>query len=183
MVHDIARVLVDRERISARVREMGARIAADVDASLGVGGNQDGLVIIPIMTGALVFTADLIRSMPVRLSIRLFAVSSYPGTSMQSKGVTIASELPGDLAGKHVLVIDDILDTGNTLAVVRELIERQNPASVRICVLLRKPDNCRKTDVKVEYVGFDIPDAFVVGYGLDFDGFYRNYPDIGVLKR
>jgi hypoxanthine phosphoribosyltransferase len=136
-----------------------------------------------VLTGALVFTADLIRELPIKLALRLVAVSSYPGKSMESKGIMMASELPGDLAGKHVLIIDDILDSGQTLGMVRELVERQSPASVRCCVLLKKPQSARKREVAVEYVGFEIPDAFVVGYGLDYDGFYRNHPEIATLRR
>lgn len=178
MVHHPGRVLVDREKIAARVREMGRQIARDLE-----GAADDQVVLIPIMTGALVFAADLIRELPVKLSLRLVAVSSYPGASMASKGAKLAGEIPPDLAGKHVLVVDDILDSGQTLALVRSLIEQQRPASVRICVLIRKPESARVRPVSVEYVGFEIPDEFVVGYGLDFDGFYRNLPHIAALPK
>ena len=134
------------------------------------------------LTGALVLTADLIREMPMRLSLRVVAVSSYPGTSITSKGAKIEGELPKDLSGKHVLIIDDILDSGQTIGLVKELIERQKPASLRTCVLLRKPESVRARHVDVEYVGFDIPNEFVVGYGLDFGGYYRNYPQIATLR-
>lgn len=180
---DLERILFTREQIAQRVRELGRQIAADLDAD-GVSRVDGGrVVLIPILTGALVFTADLIRCMPLKLSLRVVAVSSYPGKSMESKGVKLAGELPHDLAGKHVLVVDDILDSGQTLGVVRELVERQKPASVRLCVLLRKPESSRLRHVDVEYVGFDIPEAFVVGYGLDYDGHYRNLPEIATLRR
>lgn len=176
-MHSPTRILVTRENIAARVRELGRTIAADLESA------GDGeVVIIPVMTGALVFGADLIRELPLKLSLKLVAVSSYPGASMASKGAKLASEIPSDLAGKHVLVIDDILDSGQTLAMVRELVEKQNPATMRICVLLKKPNAVRKREVSVEYVGFEIPDEFVVGYGLDYDGFYRNLPHIATLK-
>jgi len=100
---------------------------------------------------------------------------------MESKGVALKSELPRELAGRHLIVIDDILDSGQTLDVLTSLIRERQPASLRTCVLLRKPGKA-KVDVRVDYVGFDIPDEFVVGYGLDYDGLYRNYPAIGVLK-
>lgn len=184
MFRDIDRVLIDREAIAEKVRALGAEIAADIQRAIERHRDPDDaqVVLIPILTGALVFTADLIRQMPVMLSLRVVAVSSYPGKSMASKGAKIAGELPTDLRGKHVIVVDDILDTGQTLAVVKKLIQEQAPASVRICVLLRKPESARKEHVEADYVGFDIPDEFVVGYGLDYDGFYRNYPQIAVLR-
>ena len=145
---------------------------------------EDGgekVVLVSVLTGSIVFVADLIRQLPLKLSLGLVAVSSYPGTSMESKGAMMRSELPRDLAGKHVLVVDDILDSGQTLDVLGKLIWEQKPASLRMCVLLRKPGKA-KVAVKVQYVGFDIPDEFVVGYGLDYDGFYRNYPEIATLR-
>lgn len=180
MHDDLQHILVSREQIAARVRELGVRIAKDLDSALASGEGK--VVLIPIMTGALVFAADLIRELPLKLRLGLVAVSSYPGTSMTSKGARLESELPHDLAGAHVLVVDDILDSGQTLAMVREIIQAQNPASLRVCVLLKKPRTARKRDVEVEYVGFEIPDEFVVGYGLDFDGHYRNLPDIATLR-
>jgi len=185
MDRDLAKVLVSRDQIAKRVAALGQKLALDLEAALARDGGSDSdgrIVLIPIMTGALVFAADLIRQMPLKLSLKLVAVSSYPGTSVMSKGAKLASELPPDLSGKHIVVIDDILDSGQTLGLVRELIEAQNPASVRICVLLRKPDAVRKREVEVEYIGFEIPDEFVVGYGLDYDGYYRNIPDIATLK-
>lgn len=176
MALEVARTLVSRQQIAARVRELGKRIAVDLE---NAGDGQ--VVLIPIMTGALVFASDLIRELPLKLRLRLVAVSSYPGASMASKGAKLASELPSDLAGKHVLVVDDILDSGQTLALVRSLVEKQGPKSVRICVLLRKPESARERPVQVEYVGFEIPNEFVVGYGLDYDGYYRNLPEIAVL--
>lgn len=181
MFPEIDHILLTREQIAARVREMGERIARDINLELG-NSPEGEVVIIPILTGALVLTADLIRELPLRLSLRVVAVSSYPGTSITSKGAKIAGDLPRDLGGKHVLIIDDILDSGQTIGLVKELILQQRPASLRACVLLRKPESVRLRPVEVEYVGFDIPNEFVVGYGLDYDGFYRNYPQIATLK-
>jgi hypoxanthine phosphoribosyltransferase len=195
MHQDIDKILVDKDAIARRVQTLGDQIAADLERDLrneaareGRAYDPDhpdasGIVIIPILTGAFIFTADLVRCLSFKLSIGLAAVSSYPGKSVESKGVRIDRELPHDLGGKHVLVIDDILDSGQTLAVVKDLILKQNPASVRLCVLLRKPENRRVAHVDAEYVGFEIPDEFVVGYGLDYDGYYRNYPAIAVLKK
>jgi hypoxanthine phosphoribosyltransferase len=184
MFRDIESILIDTGRIEQRVRELGAQVAADLAADLGGDGSEEShgqLVIIPIMTGAMVFTADLIRQLPLKLSLEVVGVSSYPGKSMESKGASIRSELPKGIAGKHVLVIDDILDSGQTLEVVTGLIREQRPASVRSCVLLRKPGKA-KVGVDATYVGFDIPDEFVVGYGLDYDGYYRNYPAVATLR-
>jgi hypoxanthine phosphoribosyltransferase len=180
MFREIEHVLIEDKRIAERVRQMGAEIAADIQAD-AVRSGCDEIILIPILTGSIVFVADLIRQMPLKLRLGVVAVSSYPGKSMQSKGAAIRGELPPDLAGKHVLIVDDILDSGRTLGLVRRLVAEQRPASLRIAVLLRKQVE-REEEVEVEYSGFDIPDAFVVGYGLDFDGFYRNYPQIAVLK-
>lgn len=184
MRRDIDRVLIDRLAITARVHEMGERIARDLQADIGGDGTQADhgkLVIIPILTGSLVFVADLIRQLPIKLSLELVGVSSYPGKSMESKGVSIRGDLPRNLRGKHVLVVDDILDSGHTLDVVTRLIGEQQPATLRTCVLLRKPGKAR-VGFMPDYVGFDIPDEFVVGYGLDYDGYYRNVPEIATLR-
>lgn len=185
MFPEIERTLVTREQIAARVVEMAGDIARDLKADLARSGHstldEDRVVLVPIMTGAMIFAADLIREMPVKMSIGLVTVSSYPGQSVSSKGAKLASALPDNLAGKHVLVIDDILDSGQTLALAREVIGKQNPASLRIAVLLDKKTR-RVVDVPVDYVGFEIPDEFVVGYGLDYDGYYRNHPEIAVLN-
>lgn len=185
MFLELDSVLIDRGRIAARVHELAAAISADLEKELGADlhapDGEDRVVFVPIMTGAMIFTADLVRELPIRLSLGLVAVSSYPGESMTSKGAHLASDLPRDLAGKHVVIIDDILDSGQTLALLVEAIRGQGAASVRTCVLLAKQVE-RVVDVKPDYVGFEIPDAFVVGYGLDYNGYYRNYPEIATLK-
>ena len=179
MLRDISSVLISKERIRERVRVLGGQIAADFEGTLS---SQSPLVLMPVMTGALVFAADLIRHLPFKLRLELVAVSSYPGKSMASKGAKIATELPQDLAGKHVLIIDDILDSGHTIAVLRSLIEEQSPASIRVCVMLKKQRNDGPPVATAEYVGFSIPDEFVVGYGLDYDGYYRNHPEVVTIK-
>lgn len=185
---DFANTLIERDRIAQRVHELGRAIANDLlrdvqqsHASNHTGGQEPRIVIIAVMTGAMVFVSDLIREMPIKLRIEFIAVSSYPGTSMESKGVKLKSELPSDLHGAHVLLIDDILDSGHTLHALLQLLRQQGPHSVRTCVLLRKPGKS-KLPVTPDYVGFDIPDEFVVGYGLDYDGYYRNHPAIAVLR-
>jgi len=181
MDHDVDRILIARDRIAARVRELGQQIASDLRAQAGNDVARGEIVLIPVLTGAIVFIADLIRELPVQLSLGLVAVSSYPGKSIETKGASLRSELPPDLAGRHVLIVDDILDSGSTLALIQGLIAERSPASVRTCVLLSKQVE-RRVEVPVDYVGFEIPNEFVIGYGLDYDGHYRNLPDIAVLK-
>lgn len=185
MFPEIDRVLVTREQIAQRVKAMALEIVRDLKADLVREGqtelDEDRIVIIPIMTGAMIFVADLVRELPMKLSLGLVAVSSYPGESVTSKGAHLASELPSDLEGKHIIVLDDILDSGQTLATVKGLLEAKNPASLRLGVMLDKQTE-RTIDVAVDYVGFEIPDEFVVGYGLDFNGYYRNHPEIVVLQ-
>ncbi|MEO1007841.1 MAG: hypoxanthine phosphoribosyltransferase [Planctomycetota bacterium] len=178
MHRDLDRILIDRDRIAGRVGELGDRIARDIEAA---SARADRLVVVPIMTGAMVFTADLIRRLPLRLSIELVEASSYPGRSTSSAGVTLRGEGPEDLSGAFVLVVDDIYDSGRTLARVGELLRARGPAELRTCVLLSKRVE-RAVEATPDYVGFDIPDEFVVGCGLDFDGYYRNLPDIATLK-
>jgi len=174
MRNDIDRVLISQQQIATRVKEMAAKITADHSA--------DGeITIVPILTGALVFCADLIRQMHVRMKIGLLTVSSYPGESVRTQGSKVISEKLGDVKGRHILLVDDILDSGGTLKLVAPLIRELGVASLRTCVLLRK-DRPAAKEVSVDYVGFEIPDEFVVGYGLDFDDYYRNLPDIVTLK-
>jgi hypoxanthine phosphoribosyltransferase len=188
MDSSIGRILIDRKAIAARVREMGRQLAEDLESELKKDStfgpapdDHDRIVLMPILTGAIVFVADLIREMPLKMSMRVVTVSSYPGATTVSKGAALRGAIPNDLGGRHVVVVDDILDSGHTLALVRELVLEQNPASLRIAVMLRKQVK-RHAEVHPNYVGFDIPDKFVVGYGLDYDGYYRNLPEIAVLK-
>lgn len=184
MFPEIQSTLVTREQIAERIQTLAQEIARDLNEDLEKDGqttlDEDRVVIIPVMTGAMIFVADLIRELPMKLSLGLVAVSSYPGASTQSKGALLASEMPKNLTGKHIIVLDDILDSGQTLAMVKKLIEEQNPASLRLGVMLDKQTD-RAVDIEVDYVGFEIPDEFVVGYGLDYDGYYRNHPEIAVL--
>ncbi len=175
MKDDLEMVLIDAERIRVRVREMARQITDDY------ADVPNGVTIVPILTGAMIFTSDLIRNMPIRMKINLMTVSSYPGSSLQTQGSSLLSQQLGDVHGRHVLLVDDILDSGGTLKLVAPMISQLGAESVRTCVLLRK-DRPAAMDVQADYVGFDIPDAFVVGYGLDYDNFYRNIPEICTLK-
>jgi hypoxanthine phosphoribosyltransferase len=181
---DIDRILIDRDRIAQRIREMGAQIRADYQHVLREGGRGESeIVLVPVLTGSIIFVADLMRELPHKIRISVVGASSYPGKAITSTGqITLTGDLPDDLAGKHVLIIDDILDSGRTVRTMREEIARKHPLSVRACVLLRKSIPSAM-NTACEYVGFDIPDEFVVGYGLDYDNYYRNLPDIGTLKK
>ena len=170
----LGKVLVSAEQIADRMPTLAREI---VD---WMGDGDDDLVLVPVMTGAFIFAADLVRHMPVRMRITLATVSSYPGASTTSQGVRPLGDLPANLEGRRVLVIDDILDSGHTMRFLRERFESQKPARFATAVLLRKtlPD---AMNTKCEFVGFDIPDEFVVGCGLDYDGCFRNLPDVRVL--
>jgi hypoxanthine phosphoribosyltransferase len=184
MSQPLGRVLIDRERIAERTRDLGARITADLledlqEEGLGADASQR-IVLMPVLTGAMVFAADLIRSMPLAMQVRAISVSSYPGKSTTSQGVTLRGDFPDDLGGTHVVLVDDIFDTGRTLSVLQRMAREQSPASLRTCVLLSKNVE-RLAKASVDYVGFEIPPEFVIGYGLDFDGMHRNLPDIRVM--
>jgi len=173
--HGVSRVLVSEQQIASRVRALAGEIVGAVPE----GGE---MLVVSVMTGALFFTADLVRAMPRRLRCGIVTVSSYGGTRTTSRGASLASALPEGAKGRHVLIVDDILDTGGTLRLLRAAMERQEPASVRACVLLRKM-RPEAMATPCEFVGFDIPDVFVVGCGLDYDDLYRNMPFVGVLDQ
>jgi len=172
---DIERILISRRQIAARVGQLADRISRQYAR------HPEGLVIVPVLAGAMVFLADLIRHLPLRMRIGLVGFSSYPGPATEPGDLACVRPLDMDIEGRHVLVLDDILDTGRTLRRVVSDLRRMKPASVRTCVLLRKPGKT-EGDFEPDFVGFDIEDVFVVGYGLDYDDQYRNWPDLVVLK-
>ncbi len=174
MHDDIAKVLIDQQQIQARVQMLGVQISMDY-------GSQCDLLLVGVLKGCTMFMMDLARAINLPLTFDFIAVASY-GASTESSGVVrMLKDLETDIAGRHVLIVEDIIDSGLTLAYLRSQLLRRNPASLRICTLLNKPER-RKADVPVEYLGFDIPNEFVVGYGLDYAERYRNLPYIGVLK-
>lgn len=175
----IQSVLISQERIARRVAELAQEIV--VTHQPPAGEQETEITLIPILTGAMIFCADLMRAMSVKLRIGLLTVTSYPGARVQSQGPSLLSQQLGDLRGRHIVLIDDILDSGGTLKLVVPLVRSMQPASVKTCVLLSK-DRPSAREVQVDYVGFQIPDEFVVGYGLDYDNYYRNLPDIVTLK-
>jgi hypoxanthine phosphoribosyltransferase len=173
---DIDRIVVPRAAIASRVRALAQTIGDDYS-------HADGrLTVVPIMTGGLLFAADLVRALPQRrMRIQLATVSSYGGTATASRGSSIVGTLPKHLEAHHVLIVDDILDSGGTLRLLRAEFEARGATSVRACVLLRKRI-APAMSTPCEYVGFDIDDEFVVGYGLDYDDLYRNLPYVGTLR-
>jgi hypoxanthine phosphoribosyltransferase len=174
----IDQVLIPEDRIAQRVRELALKIMEDHSAA---GLDDAEITIVPVMTGAMIFASDLIRKIPMAMKIGLMTVSSYPGSSIQSRGSQMIASQVGNVEGRHVLVVDDILDSGGTLHLVVPSLREMGAASVKSCVLLRK-DRPTAHAVHVDYVGFEIPDKFVVGYGLDYNDYYRNLPDIVTLK-
>ena len=185
MQADIDHVLVHRDQIAQRVGELADQIAGDFAPLCGPGAPASAeLTLLPILTGSIIFVSDLMRQLPMMLRIRLVSVTSYPGTATATRGATIQKALtnvPADLSRAHVLVVDDILDSGHTLREVSQFLRDRGAATVRTCVLLRK-QRPQAMACPVDYVAFDIPDEFVVGYGLDFDDYYRNLPDVCTLK-
>ncbi|QDU34500.1 Hypoxanthine-guanine phosphoribosyltransferase [Poriferisphaera corsica] len=189
MKQDIERVLITRQEIDQRLDELAKQIYDDIIAdSPSCPDNGTPIIpditLVPILTGSIIFVADLIRRLPLKMQIRVMSVTSYPGTATSTKGASVEAaltRLPERLDGHHVLIIDDILDSGNTLKLVKEIIAKKNPATLRSCMLLRKqrPEALAEA---CEYIAFDIPDEFVIGYGLDYDDYYRNLPEICTLK-
>ncbi len=174
MHDDIAEILLPADVIHQRVRALGQRITSDY-ATAG------DLLLVGVLKGCTMFMVDLARTIELPLALDFIAVSSYGHSTASSGVVRLLKDLDTDIAGRQVLIVEDIIDSGLTLDYLRSQLLRRSPASLRICALLNKPDR-RVTDVAVDYLGFDIPDRFVVGYGLDYGERYRNLPYIGVLR-
>ncbi len=174
MHDDIAYVLLEPERLQTRVQELGAQITQDY------AGLHD-LLLVGVLKGSVMFMVDMARSLQRDIALDFIAISSYGQSTATSGVVRVLKDLDTDIGGRHVLIVEDIVDSGLTLAYLRESLQRRNPASLRICTLLNKPSR-RQADVTLDYIGFDIPNEFVVGYGLDYGERYRNLPYIGVLR-
>jgi hypoxanthine phosphoribosyltransferase len=171
---DVAEVLLSEEQIEAKVAELGQAISADY------AGRE--LTLVSVLKGSLPFMADLMRHINLPLRIDLMEVSSYGGTSTESSGlVRILKDLSAPIDGRDVLLVEDIIDTGLTLNYLLRYLRGKNPRSIKVCTLLDKPAR-RLVEIPLDYVGFEIPDAFVVGYGLDFGEVYRNLRFVGVLR-
>jgi len=170
---DIQEILFSEEELKACVKRIAEEIQRDY------AGKE--IMLIGVLRGSFVFMADLCRAIDLPCTLDFMSVSSYGKGTSSSGQVQITKDLSEDISGRHVIVVEDILDSGNTLSYLLKILQHRNPASVRLCTLLDKPDR-RVKQVEIHYSGFTIPDAFVVGYGLDYAEMYRNLPYIGILK-
>ena len=173
MMNDIAKILLTREQLNEKTKELGEIISEDY--------KDKNLFIICVLKGGVMFTTDLIREITIPLEIDFMAISSYGDSTSSSGVVKIVKDLDSDIKGKDVLIVEDIIDSGLTLKYLKELLHSRKPNSIKICTILNKPAR-RQENVYVDYIGYDIPDEFVVGYGLDYAEKYRNLPFVGVLK-
>jgi hypoxanthine phosphoribosyltransferase len=174
LVADVAEVLLSEDQIQAKVAELGARISADY------AGRE--LTLVSVLKGSLPFMADLMRAITIPVQIDLMEVSSYGGTATESSGlVRILKDLSSSIDGRDVVIVEDIIDTGLTLNYLVRYLRGKNPSSLRICTLLDKPAR-RLVEIAIDYLGFEIPDQFVIGYGLDYGERYRNLRFVGVLR-
>lgn len=173
MENDILNVLISKEELAKKVQEIGAQISKDY-----AGKN---LMMVSVLKGSVVFMADLMRAVTIPAEIDFMSVSSYGSGAKTSGVVKIIKDLDIELAGRDLLIVEDILDSGLTLSYIKKILMERGPRSIKICTLLDKPER-RKADILADYSGFEVPDEFVVGYGLDFAEKYRNLPYIGVLK-
>lgn len=172
--YDDLDVLFTADQIAARVRELGEEVTRDHASA--------DLAVVTVLKGSFLFCADLVRAIDLPLSVDFLGLSSYGGKTESSGVVRITSDLSKPIEGKHVLVVEDIVDTGLTMAFLLENLKTRKPASLKVCSLLEKPSRAVKK-VDIQYKGFVIPDSFVVGYGLDYDERYRNVPFIGVMRK
>lgn len=166
-------VLIPEESVAKRIAEMGAQISRDYAG--------ESVCLLCILKGSVFFTTELAKHITVPVLLDFMSVSSYGSGTTSSGNVRIVKDLDTPIEGQHVLVVEDIIDTGHTLAYLMEYLEQRRPKSLKLCTLLDKPER-RVSDVKVDYTGFEIPDKFVVGYGLDYDQKYRNLPYVGVIE-
>lgn len=174
MLNDVQEILISKEELSKRIKELGETISKDYEGK--------DLMLIGVLKGSVPFMADLMKEITIYCTMDFMAVSSY-GASTQSSGIVrILKDLDSNIENKNILIVEDIIDTGYTLKYLIENLKSRKPADIKICCLLDKPDR-RKIDLEIDYAGFKIPDAFVIGYGLDYAERYRNLPFIGVLKR
>lgn len=173
MQNDVERILMTEEEIKEVNSKIGAQITKDYQ------GKE--LLVVGILKGSSIFMSDLIRNINLPLQIDYMVVSSY-GSATESSGVVrIVKDLQHSIENKHILIVEDIVDTGLTLAYIKEILQGREPASIKICTLLDKPAR-RKKDVKIDYVGAEVPDGFIIGYGIDYAEYYRNLPYVAILK-
>ena len=173
MLDDIERVLISEEELKSIVDNMGKRISEDY--------KDKNLLLVSVLKGSVVFMADLMRAITIPCNIDFMAVSSYGSGTKSSGVVKIIKDLDKSIEGKDLLIVEDILDSGNTLFYLKEILAARKPNSIKICTLVDKPER-RESDIKADYIGGSVPNEFIVGYGLDYNEYYRNLPFIGVLK-
>jgi hypoxanthine phosphoribosyltransferase len=171
---DVAKILISEKELQARIAELGQAINATYT-------DDDRPLLVCVLKGAFIFLADLVRHLEMRHEVDFMEISSYGSGTVSSGVVRILLDLEQNIEGRHVLIVEDIIDSGHTLDYVMRNLRTRQPASLRICTLLNKPSR-REVDIPVDWVGFEVPDEFVAGYGLDFAEVYRNLPFIGVLK-
>lgn len=174
MHKDVEKILFDKEQIAARVQELGRTITDDYAGK--------PLTVVGILKGGSVFMADLIRAIDLPVHIDFIEASSYGEKTETSGEVRITKDLSHSIEGRHVLIVEDIIDSGLTLTYLRQNLLTRNPLSVKICSMLDKPSR-RKVNLVPDYCGYEVPDVFIIGYGLDYAEDYRNMPDIGILRR
>ena len=174
MSQDIERVLISEEELAKIVKDLGARISEDY--------KDKDLLLVSVLKGSVIFMADLMREIKIPCNIDFMAVSSYGSGTKSSGVVKIIKDLDSSIEGKDLLIVEDILDSGRTLSYIREILLARNPNSIKICTLFDKPER-RDVDIYAEYIGSQVPNEFIVGYGLDFNKYYRNLPYIGALKK
>ncbi len=179
--NDIADVLITEQQIRDKTAELAKQVGADYRERCPGDGRDSDLLLVGVLKGAVMFMTDLARALPLPVQLEFMAVSSYGSATSSSGVVRILKDLDRDIAGRHVLIVEDIIDSGLTLSWLLRNLQSRQPASLEVCALLRKPDAV-KVDVPVRYVGFDIPNEFVVGYGLDYAERYRDLPYIGTLN-
>ena len=173
MINDVEKVLLSEEQLSQKIAELGEEISKDYQ------GKE--IVAICVLKGAILFMADLARAVKVPMALDFMAVSSYGNGTSTCGTVRILKDLDNSIEGKHVLVVEDIIDSGVTLKYLLKNLKSRKPASIKLCTLLNKPER-RRVEVDIDYCGFTVPDYFLVGYGLDYAEKYRNLPFIGILK-
>jgi hypoxanthine phosphoribosyltransferase len=173
MKQDIEKVLLSEEEIAAKVKELGAQIAKDYA--------DKNPLIVSVLRGSFVFMADLVRAIDVPCTVDFMSVSSYGSGTTSSGEVKITKDFDVSIEGRHLIIVEDILDSGRTLSYLMKTLKARGAASIALCTFLDKPER-RVVPVEVAYKGFTVPDAFIVGYGLDYDQRYRNLPYVGVLK-
>lgn len=174
MHNDVERILYTEEELRRRVKELGAQITADY------AGRRP--ILASVLRGSYIFMADLTRAIDLDVTVDFMAVSSYGAGTVSSGQVEIKKDLSDTIEGRDLIIVEDILDSGNTLYYLMDVLRARKPASIRICALMDKPER-RTKPISADYVGFTIPDAFIVGYGLDYAERYRNLPYVGVLKQ